>query len=250
MCDKELLVSYVYDELPGAERKAFQHHLASCRDCQAEVQGLRATRTYLAAWTPPDHRVGFQLTGDARVAAPARFRLSPAWGLAAAAVLVLAAAAAVANVDVTVGADGLRVRTGWRQPADTAAPIASADGASREALTTLELRVQELESALAAQPAATPTSLSATPASAVARMSDAELLRRVRQWIAESEQRQDQQLAARLVQGMRELQAAHAVDLARLEQTINRNQGAFSDEIVRQREVMNQFYRLVNSQQR
>jgi len=91
MCDKELLVSYLYDELQGPERKALQHHLVSCRDCQQEVQGLRATRSHLESWSVPEPALGLRLS-DAAAAPRSRFRLVPAWGLAAAAVLVLAVA--------------------------------------------------------------------------------------------------------------------------------------------------------------
>jgi putative zinc finger protein len=252
MCDKELLVSYLYDELQGPERKAFQHHLVSCRDCQQEVQGLRATRSHLESWPVPEPALGLQLPA-AEAVARSRFRMSPAWGLAAAAVLVLAIASAVANLEITAGAEGLTIRTGWSRAGSVPPAAAAVDAASRQDVVAIQQRVRELEAALAAQaqtPAATPVSLaSGSGAPAADLLRNPELVRRVRQWISESEQRQQQMLAARLVQAMREVQAEHSTDLVRLEQAINRSQGLWNDEVFRQREEMKQFYRIVNSQQ-
>jgi hypothetical protein len=255
MCDKELLVSYLYDELQGPERKAFQHHLASCRECQDEVQGLRATRAHLVSWAPPEPAPGFRVPACEVGRAGPRFRISPAWGLAAAAALVLAVASAIANVEVRLVDGGVTIRTGWTGDAISSGAVASVDAAGREALVAVQQRVRELEVALAAQQAAVPlattpatfTSGSSAPANS---LSDAELLRRVRLWITESEQRQDRQFAARFVQGLREMQAAHSMDLVRLEQAINQHQGAWSDEVFRQREELKQVFRLVNAQQR
>ncbi len=252
MCDKELLVSYLYDELQGPERKAIQHHLVSCRECQEEVQGLRAARSHLDSWSVPDAALGLQVAGAA--SAPSRFRVSPSWGLAAAAVLLLAVASAVANVEIKAGADGVTIRTGWGREASAANTPAVVDAAPREDVAAIQHRLRELEASLAAVQSnaigATPVSLPSDGGTASAeRLSDAEIVRRVRQWITESEQRQQQMLAARLVQVMREMQAEHSTDLVRLEQAIDRSQGIWNDEIFRQREEMKQFYRLVSSQQ-
>ena len=135
MCDKELLLGYLYDELPPSDRQAFDRHLASCADCREEVSGLRGTRTHLTSWAPPEPDLGFEIVRSARPA-PARWRLmSPAWGLAAAAVLTLAAAAAIANIDIRVGGDGVVVQTGWNRPAihhPRKSPVALRTGAAGE----------------------------------------------------------------------------------------------------------------------
>lgn len=243
MCDKELLVAYVYDELQGAERKAFQHHLVSCLECREEVQGLRATRGYLASWTAPETTLDLTMPGTASRAARG-FRIAPGWALAAAATLLLALGSALANVEIRTGDGAVTIRAGR---ASAAAPVPAADADTREALAAVQQRVRDLEAALAAQPAreAAPVSVSPAAGSADAR-DEAELLRLVRQLISESEGRQQQQLATRLVQVMREMQAEHTMDLARIEQTINQHQAVSSDEIFRQREEMKQFYRLVN----
>ena len=120
MCDKELLVGYLYDEIDHAGRRALESHLAACAVCRDELAALRGTRQHLAAWAPPESQLDFQIvSGAARPPRTWRFG-SPTWGLAAAAVLVLAAAAAIANVEVRYGGDGLTVRTGWARTAPSA----------------------------------------------------------------------------------------------------------------------------------
>src|SRR5215210_7627513 len=117
MCDsKDLLIAFLYDELAPGERRAFESHLSSCAECRGELAGLRTTRGQIAQWAPPHPELAFSIVrGGAAPAAPARFRISPAWGLAAAALLVMAVSAAIANVEVRYGNDGLTVRTGWNQ---------------------------------------------------------------------------------------------------------------------------------------
>src|SRR3954452_10627288 len=114
MCDsKDLLVSFLYDELDGAQKQAFRTHMLSCAECRDELAELRGARRHLNLWAPPEPDLGFQIVRTAPIPAPVIRRLNPVWGLAAAAVLVLAAGAAVANVEVQYGAEGLVLRTGW-----------------------------------------------------------------------------------------------------------------------------------------
>src|SRR5690606_19078542 len=41
MCDnKELILGYVYDELPPGERQAFTDHVSGCPECQMELEEL------------------------------------------------------------------------------------------------------------------------------------------------------------------------------------------------------------------
>jgi hypothetical protein len=168
--------------------------------------------------------------------------MSPAWALAAAAVLVLAIASAIAHLHVTVGSDGFVVRTGWGR--ELPQSPAQAGAVSAEELAAIQARVRDLEAALASRRDVAPVSAVASNAAPI---TDTDILRRVRQLIADSESRVQQNLDARLVSGFRELQAAHTSDLVRLQQTINQNQGALNDEVYRQREEMKQFYRLVGS---
>jgi Putative zinc-finger len=212
MCDQELLLSYLYDELPAADRQSFDRHLASCADCRAEVDGLRGTRAHLTSWTPPEPDLGFQVVRSATPAAPRRWwHASPAWGLAAAAVLVAAVSAAIANVEVRVGGDGIVVRTGWNRDATGAAQAPADLARSASDVQRVETRLKELESQLAARPAA-----AVVPAAIVGRMSDAEIVRFIRQQVSESEQRQNGELARRILQVNRDTEVARRADFDRL----------------------------------
>ena len=248
MCDKELLVSYLYDELQGPERQAFEGHLDACPECSGELQSLRSTRTHLSSWTPVEPDLSFQIVrrGEAR---PSRLRWASsrgAWGLAAAAVLVLGVAAGIANVEVRSGSDGLVIRTGWSRDAagPEAAGVRTAD-TSRDEMTAMERRLADLEAALAARPAGVVT---ASARSESSRAAEEQLLQHMRQMVAESETRTEREFAQRLITGMREVQASHTNDLISLQQTLNQNQGAINDEVFRQREEMKNFYRLVGTQ--
>lgn len=228
MCDKELLVSYLYDEIDPASRRAIETHLASCPACREEAGGLRATRRQLADWAPPEYQLGFQIVS--RPSPPARvsaFRFSPAWGLAAAAVLVLAAAAAIANIEVRYGADGTTVRTGWGRAPVATAPSAAAQVAQQApavpvditaSLQTIERRLAELESA----PAPSPVMLTASGP----RVSDAEVVRRMRALLDDSETRQNRELALRIRQLAADIDAQRRVDLATIQQGLHSSTAA------------------------
>jgi hypothetical protein len=244
MCDKELLVGHLYDELHDANRKAFEQHLAVCADCRDELQALRGTRTQLQSWAPAEPDLGFQIVRTPRLAEVPRFRIFPAWALAAAAVLVVAIASAIANLHVTVGRDGIVVRTGWARELPQSA-VVQAGAVSAGDLAAIQARVRDLETELANRRDVVAVS---TDKATAAPLDDAAVLRRVRQLMTDSESRVTQNVNAKLVAGFRDLQAAHTSDLVRLQQTINQNQGALNDEVYRQREEMNRFYRLVGSQ--
>ncbi len=213
MCDQQLLLSYLYDELPAADRQAFDRHLASCADCRAEVDGLRGTRAHLTSWTPPEPDLGFQVVRSAKPAASSRrwWHASPAWGLAAAALLTVAVSAAIANVEVKVGGDGIVVRTGWNRDAAGAGQVPADLAKSAFDVQRFEARLKEFESQLAARPAAT-----VVPAGITGRMSDAEIVRYVRQQLSESEQRQNGELARRILQVNHDTEAARRADFDRL----------------------------------
>src|SRR4051812_47151550 len=110
MCDKERIVSYVYEELDRAGRAQVEAHLKTCAECRDEVAALRSVRVDLATWTPPQPEFGFHIVRDRKPTW--RQWWTPAFGLAAAAVLLLAVASSIARLDVSYGSDGLHVRTG------------------------------------------------------------------------------------------------------------------------------------------
>lgn len=255
MCDKELLVGYLYDEIEPSERRAFETHMLSCAGCRGELKGLRATRTRLQSWAPPRPELAFQVVRGA-ASAPARGwrSLSPAWGLAAAAVLVLSVASAIANVEVRYGTDGLVVRTGWSRPAATAEASAPAPAVTpaavrqpavedaadiRKQLQAVSLRVEELESELASRPP-----MAAVHASAQ-QPGSADLMRQVRQLVSDSENRQERELALRISQVLRDVEGTRRVDLDRMQRGLAEVQGVADTTILRQREMENHFLRVV-----
>ncbi|CAN5447443.1 MAG: zf-HC2 domain-containing protein [Acidobacteria bacterium] len=263
MCDNaernQQLVGYVYDELDVEERKAFEAHLANCGACRVEVAGLGTTRERMAAWGPPDADVagtGLRLVRAAEApAAPVQARLRlPAWGLAAAAALVLAASAALANLEVRVGSDGLVVRTGWAQaaaPSETAPQVATVasteDAESWNAIVAqLQARLDELEGELAARGMEPGIRAAATPGGP----SDADVWRRVREIVAQSERRQQGEVRALMSQMVRELEGQRRSDIALIQQGMGQYHGLTNAEIAQQRDVINQLVRVASRQER
>jgi hypothetical protein len=170
----------------------------------------------------------------------------PAWGLAAAALLVLAVAAAIANVEVRYDAAGFALRTGWG-PAAPAGGQAAPAAASSQTLSPLNDEVRALRARLdqiekqsrTVRAASIPEDAPGAP-----RMSDAEILRAVRKIIAESETRQQRELALRVTQVLRDFDATRAGDLARVEQGLRQIQGLTDAELIRHRDTLNHLLRV------
>ncbi len=246
LCDKDTLVGYIYDELDDAARSAFEAHLSMCASCREEVAGLRATRAHLSRWAPPEPDFGiprFRIVRDTGTP-PRRFHVSPAWGLAAAAVLVLAVASAIANLEVRYGSDGLVVRTGWARTVPPATPTSAAAAPQpipapvsdtwKPDFRKLDERLQRLESAAPLRPVS-----SRQLAAAAGRMSDEELLRQMRAIVNQSESRQQRELALRVAQVTREWDSQRQTDLVRVQQGLQHMQGLTDAELIRQRDELN-----------
>jgi anti-sigma factor RsiW len=251
-CDSELIVSYLYDELTGTERQQLERHLADCETCRAEVAGLRGTRTLLSGWAPPEPDLGFEVVRRPTVVgSPRRLRVSPAWGLAAAAVLVLAVASALANVEVQMGDGGFVVRTGWNRPAaapaaavpDPAPVSVAAAPADAQEIADLRARLVQLESALAAR---TPAASASTGGTQVAL--SPEVQRLVRQLIADSEKRQLGEIAVRMTQLHRDVDVARRADFARLQQAVAQVQDLNDTQVLRWQAVEDRLLRVVQQQ--
>ncbi len=228
MCDsKELLVGFLYDEIDPVSKRSFERHLLTCADCRDELAELGATREQIPLWAPPDADLGFRIVRGAAEPAPPRprwFFLSPAWGLAAAAIILFAIGAAIANLDVRYGSDGLVVRTGWTHAADAQAVTPVAWQAQAE---ELDRRLRDLEQAAAAQ--------SNVQNASASDVSDAQLLQRVRDIVGQSETRQQRAVAARLTELMKEYDAQRRLDLASTDQRITRlqNTSGLTNNLVR-----------------
>jgi Putative zinc-finger len=240
MCNNaELILGYAYGELADADRQVFEAHLSRCAECRSEVAEMRSTRAHLASWTPPEPEFDFQIVRGNRAAplpARRRFSFTPAWGLAAAAVLVLAAAAAIANVEVRYDANGLIVRTGWARDAATAENAAVTPSALQTAgnssewrteIATLQSRLRELETAASAREATT------TPA-AGPRMSEAEIIRRVREIVSQSETRQQREFAVQIAQVVRDVDRARKMDFLQIQQGMGQLRGQTTADVAQQ----------------
>lgn len=258
---EEALVAHLYDEGDDpVGRVAFESHLATCRVCRDELDGLRLVRSELTAWAPPEPQPDLPAHADAsaiihRLASastPARTGLTglPWWLQTAAAVLCVGVGLGAANLRVHSGQNGLTVRTGWlqfddgiTQPAPDAAAAetaATADSpAWRHALVALEQDLRaEIKQASLAPPSPGPTG----DRDAVSRQ--------VRGLVAESERRQQRELALRIADLTNDLHAQRIADLSKIDRSLGLIQNSTGIEVLRQREMINSLAYRVSGQQR
>ena len=274
MCeDKELLVAYLYDDLAGGARATFESHLRGCAECRGELKALRAVRRDLAAWAPPVPDFAFRMINarggrdtaatDVRglVTAPVRsWRAwwTPAAGLAAAAILVLAAAASLAHVEVHRGPDGITVRTGWGAAASAASSAAGASfGGTRPLSAPRDVRLSSTSDAdflagidrrLNALEAASHDSGLRYASTLSARSSDAEIIKRVRELLAQSESKQQGELALRISQVIRDVDAQRVADLSRIQKGLSSIDANVTAEAAAHRDLTN--YILASARQK
>src|SRR4029453_19669698 len=64
MCNKDDLVSYLYDDLDGPARGAFERHLHACAECRDELQAMRGVRADLLTWSPPEPDFAFRIVKE------------------------------------------------------------------------------------------------------------------------------------------------------------------------------------------
>ena len=249
--DKATLIAYLYGDVDAATRQRVDAHLETCARCVAEVTALGDVRAELALWAPPDAELGFAIVKrsehqTAQVLRPAQWwRIVPAWAQAAAAVLVLAAGLGIANLQVHSGPDGFSVTTGWMvapatlsEPVDGAAIERRVEGRVERALVSLEQQLRnEIRAARDQQPAAVRASAPAT--------ADEATIRRVQQLLKASEERHAQELALRLTQFASDMNMQRRADLMRVSQSL----GQFDEQMVRQRQMLNNVIRISASGQ-
>ena len=259
----DALIAFLYDDDTGqpAGRALFELHLETCARCRDEIAALRGVRAQLARWSPPEPSfavAGRRSTIDSPqspdVGPPSWWRDIPAWAQVAAALLFLGVSAGVANIDVRYDQNGLSVRTGWRKtpsppglpPLVSPAPIAPAaarrDGAAEpwradlmalERQLKAELRAVQMSAAAHAQPVRTAAA-------------DADVLRRVRALLDESEKRQQRELALRVGEVVRDVNLQRQADLVKIDRTL----GGVGVEVLRNRQKMNQMDILYRTSQR
>jgi anti-sigma factor RsiW len=220
----ETLIAYLYDEIDAPLRAAFDAHLATCARCRNELDGLRGVRTRLAQWAPPEPSfavVSRQLEAGTRqapveISGRRSWREIPAWAQVAAALLFLGVSAGIANLDVRYDGNGLAIHTGWSRPAaiDQSAVAPGANGVSKADLAALE---QQLRTELrTVQAAASAAAAASTRPSAT----EADLVRRVRALVDESERKQQRELALRVGELVRDVNRQREADLVKIDRSL------------------------------
>jgi hypothetical protein len=235
--DSEALIEYLYDECGADERARMELHLQSCDVCATELAELGGARAQLAIWAPPDAVLGFRVAAESPApVVPIRLawwrQPMPVWGQAVAAV-------ALFGLGMAAGTRGLGA--GNRPDTETARATVSADAlAQLESRMKQEIAAIRTASAASAAPAAAPSRASNNPG-------DEAIMRQVRELLRESENRQEEAFAVRTAQLARDAEIQRRVDQAQMQQTLTQVQGTTTEEVRRQREMLNY---LVNVSQR
>jgi hypothetical protein len=239
----EFLVAYLYDDLQPGERQSFTAHLGRCGVCRAELDALRDVRRDLVHWAPPSPArvLTFSPVPARRSRVWSALAEMPAWTQVAAALLVLGVAAGIANVQVRVDDDGFTVRTGWAAP-DRLADAGPSQPAAPQDPTPWRADLTALETAMRAEfqsprPAADNTA------------DNAAVLRQVRALIAASESSQRRELAFRVAELNRDVQAQRNGDLQRIQSTFNVLENRTNGEFVKQGRALNNLLTRVSQQQ-
>ena len=260
----ETIIAFLYDELDASRRRDFNAHLLTCTVCRDEVAGLRGVRTQLARWEPPsvDNRQS-SVVSQSRLS---WWRTIPAWAQVAAALLFLGVSAGIANLDIRYDQSGLSVTTGWSgRSGGSSGPRGSAPrlvtgqpseggrsaevgqglnmGAGAAADAPWRSDLAALERQLKAEFRAAQPSAPAAQTVRVASASDAEMLRRVRALLEESEKRQQRELALRVAEVVRDFNAQRQVDLRNIDHTLGLVRNDLGVEVMKQRQSLNLLYR-------
>jgi len=250
------LIACLYDDgTDGPERALFEAHLFTCAICREELAALRGVRSQLARWAPPEPAIGTIRNPQPAISNPQSampwWRQVPAWAQVAAALLFLGVSAAIANLDVRYDASGLNVRTGWMQTR-AAAPLEGAPAGggtaaltSTDAATPWRAELAALEQQLRTEMRSVRTAAAQPPAAmrAAAPLSDADLLKRVRALVDESEKRQQRELALRVAEVVRDVAAQRQADLVKIDRTLGVVQNNLGVEVLRDRQRLDILYR-------
>jgi hypothetical protein len=238
----ETLTAYLYGEIEPAQRATFEGHIATCDRCRKELADLQSVRLRLQEWSAPEMTrspvripAGVTMHADPPAAgsidladAPrkrARMHDMPVWAQTAAALLFLGVSAGIANLDVHYDQSGLSIRTGWSRrpllgtPAATSTasmPVSTAAAPWRGDLDALE---RQLRTEFRGVTPASPTTLLVRDAAAAA-AADAQLLRQVRALVAESERKQQNELALRVAEVVREVETKRRGDLSNIDSVL------------------------------
>ena len=145
--------------------------------------------------------------------------------------------------------NGLSIRTGWLRTAGVApspsrdarfgrpGAVSANDAPWRSDLAALERQLKTEFHASQASAAAV------TPPVRVASSADAETLRRVRALLEDSEKRQQRELALRVAEVVRDVNAQRQVDLRNIDRTLGVVRNDLGVEVMKQRQSLNLLYR-------
>ena len=276
------IVAFLYDDADEslAERVRFDTHLERCARCQADIAAFKGVRAQLARWSPPEPMFAVtnpqsanpqstnpQSIPQSSIHNPQWWSAIPAWAQVAAALLFLGVSAGIANLDVRYDRSGLSVRTGWLRPAAVvsqastpesvtitpaqaagmqapSAPVSlggqamvMTGGAAapwREDLASLERQIKELRAAQTSGSTARAVLASSADVSGV------------RTLLQESEKRQQRELALRLAELVRDVNAQRQSDLVKIDRTL----GQAGVEVLKNRQQLDQMNLLYRASQR
>ena len=255
----ETLVAYLYGDIEPSQRAAFDAHIATCERCRHELEDLQRVRGQLQLWTAPE--VSRPLAVPAplcwrplpRAGIWAVLRDVPAWAQVAAAVLVLGVSAgvggAIANLDVRYERGALTLRTGWSRSASREADagrrarpqtgtVRTAAGAVAPWQADLEALERRLRTDFQGSPSRRRRRRLLARTEGTAAGADAQVLRKVRALLEDSERRQRNELALRIAEVVQEFDTKRGTDLANI-RSMKTIQSATGVEIVRQQQWLN-----------
>lgn len=242
--DDVALMEYAYGETDSQTSAVIAAHMVTCSMCADEVQAVENTREGLRAWTPPDVALGFQVTSTlpAPVLRPARWwrQPLPAWAHAAAAVVLFGAGMGLGALRGAAPAVTTQI-----SPATQGTVVSASDLAALEARLREEL-ARAVDAQARASVESAPVAASAT--STLPAVEREALLRQVRGLISESERRQQQELALRTAEVVRDVDVQRRGDLARIERTFGQMEGTTGVQVEQQRQLLNYLMRVSQRQ--
>lgn len=249
----EALMAFLYDDGTRddenrAARTRFEAHLTGCPVCRDELEALRGVRATLSSWAPPEPNLPalFAASGNQRFSTRDPHRRAvrwsaaiPAWAQVAAALLFLGVSAAVANLEIRYDASGLSIRTGWsRPPAAAPAQQRAPDAATQSELAALGNQLRAEFRSARGQAIAQPQP---------SHLADADVLRRVKALVDDSEKRQQRELALRVAEVLRDVNAQRQADLVKFDRAIGSVENRLGVQVMRNQQQMNYFIRTSQS---
>ena len=155
----------------------------------------------------------------------------------------------IANLDVRYDNSGLTLRTGWSRTAAETVAVDAAGKATPAVPAEWRSELAALERQLRNEFHATQVSVSpAGTREARASSSDADVMRRVKSLVDESERRQQNELALRMGEAIRDLNVQRQADLRKIDQNLGVLQDRTGVEVLRNRQKLDYILQRVSQQ--